>query len=303
VAGAIEFNLANVHRKRDQYSEAVTYLQRAFGHRSYYETDPLCWGLLGGAAFRAGQYSLSAEAYSKGLELDASVKDAQMHFADALLWAGQYRRSAEVIDGAYGSALTDKLSVVNRLALREIAAVLELDHQERRSITDEEIEGIESGRLNPLTLLKTVDALEPGLWMQLEPDPVQWDLTRAALVARLYLDNASVWALAVIRASEAKEAEDVLNQVIDMAINDAGDDFVDALEKGLDPEEKWAAALLGIVHSRALSFSRPTAPFMFLDSTAQEWHETSWTSQRPTRSGPQRSKDTLSEGGRAKPAP
>jgi hypothetical protein len=241
---------------------------------------------LGGAAFRAGQYSLSAEAYSKGLELDASVKDAQMHFADALLWAGEYRRSAEVIDGSYGSVLTDKLSVVNRLVLREIEAVLDLNQQDRRSITDDEIEQVEAEELDPLTLLKTVDALEPGLWMRLEPDPSHWDLNRAALFARLCLNNAAVWALAAIRASEVKESESVLNQVIDIAINDAGDDFVDAIERALEEEGKSAAPLLSMVHSRALSFSRPIAPFMFLDSTAQEWHETSWTSERPTRSDP-----------------
>jgi tetratricopeptide (TPR) repeat protein len=279
-AGAIEFNLANVFRKRDQYQEAVTHLQRAFDHRQIYSEIPGCWDLLGGAAFRAGQYVVSAEAYTRAVQLDASVPRAQAHLADALMYAGRYRKAIEVIDGAYGSSLVDKLSIVNRIALQEVMSVTGLENQERRLITDEEIDSIESNQLEPFDLLKNVDALEPGLWSRLEGDPAHWTMPRAILLARLSLADPEIWAIATILSyADATMGDTVLNKIVDMALNDAGDGFVDALEQFLEGSGPPMADLLELARERALLFSRPRQPFMLLDSAAHFWVETDWTSR------------------------
>lgn len=244
---AIQLNLSHLSAKEGSADQAAYYLREAMGRSSSYTSSAGCWSLLGDLEFRSGNYSASADAYSAALLIDPADTTARAWYTDALMFAGEFALAEEVYRAR---DLTDALSVVNRMALRAIRNHVDLDRQDRHTKPFSGAPGEAAAHL------RKVDALDVAAWVALPPEETGM-LERATLIARRALTVPHAWAVAALGA-KLEGADSELEAIIDLALDNTGDDFIDALEsfEAAVPEEVALAALIDQAEVRQRSRPR-----------------------------------------------
>jgi hypothetical protein len=257
-ASSQRINIASILTRRDEYDAAVAELRAAHSDDPDLLDDPSFARILAASAFRAGMHALSAEMYGRLIAQVAPTPGLLADYADALFSSGKFRKAKEVIDGSQGIPLTDRLSVINRLAAQEIISSLGVEEQDSRELQDEEIASAEADPALALSLLRDVNATQFMLWMRFDDDFRGWSLGRAALLARLNLKAAWIWVVATGLAYDEGGTESrEFAAIVEMGLADAADDYLSMLVEASDnsPRGEGLDDIVEYAHRVALTLS------------------------------------------------
>lgn len=97
-AGVATMNLATYLRSSRSHEEAITRYEQALGLEPRYGRRAHFWFELGGSLFLTSRFDRAATAYARAIELGSGEPKAVALYADALLFAGHYRRALEQFD-------------------------------------------------------------------------------------------------------------------------------------------------------------------------------------------------------------
>jgi tetratricopeptide (TPR) repeat protein len=129
----LHYNIANALRSVDRLRDAVREYRLAAKLDGDYLQRPYYWKEFAGVLFLNGRFALSARLYARSLEL-AEDRHTRFLYADALLFAGQYRSAHEIFEAALSSPveLADAEWVLKLDAIRHIREETALDEQKRK---------------------------------------------------------------------------------------------------------------------------------------------------------------------------
>jgi tetratricopeptide (TPR) repeat protein len=201
-------------------------------YKPQYAKSAVYYQVVGSAAFMAGRYSQAAESYRRSLAIDSADVHIRAWLVDALLFAGKYREAADEIELIARSMDIDSLTVVNEVVVREVMAVTGLREQSRRDITANEIKRVEKEPRLAEEMLRSIDALEPGLWLARSLVSGELSHKQVVLLARLYVREPSLWVEATIRAYfESGITSRLFSSIVSVALDNCSDSYLDLLTK------------------------------------------------------------------------
>ena len=254
-AGRVYYNLAQTLNALGRTGEAVDCLDLAlaydpgYAHRDYFFRER------GGFQWSLDRYAAAADDYQSALHAGADPSEVTPLLADALLHAGRYERALSVLAGwsPTGHDL-DRLAALDILAVGELSRVTGVAEQNRRPATTEEIAAAADDTTMLIELLRSTDALDPRIWIQLIDDSSA--LSRTVLVALVSLNSGLAWAIATATAVEDADAAeaslDTVHHVVDSAVRLTQDDeYTEAIEQVLvDADREFANRVRTVVYER-----------------------------------------------------
>lgn len=233
------FNLAGLHRNRNEHQEAVELFDMARSLEPHYASDPILHRARGGSLWDLGRYDESAAAYRHALGLGYDAHEIRPLLADSLIHAGRYAEAQEVLqEWQPRGKESDRLGLLRQEALREIVDVLGITQQDRSGY---DVRGIEAKyrrakRTKDLTrsnlegLLRESDALHPIPWMHLASmERDERGYGPAMVLAIRWGHRPEVWVAALMQALAHKADDSLIRAIVDQARFESGDDFYDAV--------------------------------------------------------------------------
>lgn len=147
-AGVAAMNLATYLRSRSRHDEAIARYQEAVELDSGYEQRAHYFFELAGSLFLARRFEDSAIAYQRAIELGTDQPDAVALYADALLYAGEYRRAHTELSAYLSTEAAECDDGEYRLKAFAVAYLLERLGIERQPRSTEDALRVKGGK-NP----------------------------------------------------------------------------------------------------------------------------------------------------------
>lgn len=254
-AGRAYYNLAQTLNALGRTAEAVDCLGVALAYDSGYANRDYFFRERGGFQWSLGRYAAAADDYQSALYAGADPSEVTPLLADALLYAGLYERALSVLDSwsPTGHDL-DRLAALDILAVGELIRVTGVVEQNRRPATTEEIAAVDDDTTMLIELLRSTDALDPRIWIQLIGDSPA--LSRTVLLALVCLNSGLAWAIATATAVEhadtVEASLDTVHYIVDSAVRLTWDDeYTEAIEQVLvDVDHEFANRVRTVVYER-----------------------------------------------------
>ncbi len=211
----------------------------------------------GGVRWEVGDHLGAAEDYRRALQLGAEPTELRPLLIDTLLWAGRYSEASDVLaDWSPSGHRLDRLAGLDRLVLAELERITGVAQQERRPTDHAVIEAAGDDIERCTELLRTTDALDDRIWVQLiqnrEPS-----LAQLVVIAMMRQDDVLVWAVSTAAAFLVDdESSLVLSYIVSSAaaLTDT-DAYLAAVEEVADGamDASSAARLRTAVYERIAS--------------------------------------------------
>lgn len=261
--GRLAFNLANLHRQRNDHREALELFEIAASKQRAYLRDPLYFRFIGASHWDLQQYEQSVSAYESALSLGFDPYELLPLLADSLMYAGRYSDARRVLaDWQPKGRESDKLGVLRQVMLRQLVDVLGIDSQDREGYDRAAIAARyetarDDGTLTVDTLkglLQEADALHALPWAHLVMDQEQdADYGTAIAFAVLTFDEPFGWVAALLLSLKDGADGSVIRAVVDQARFHCQERFFDAVWETADHQEPREAATLRDLVSAAYS--------------------------------------------------
>lgn len=196
-AGRVHYNLTKVLGGLGERAALLPEFDAALARDPGYQDREYYFRERGGVRWDAGDYLGAAEDYRQALQLGADPAWLQPLLVDALLWAGRYAEASEVFAGWRPSDHPlDRLALLDGVVVSEVVRTTGLAQQDRRPADPVHIE--EAGEAAELCveLLRSTDALDPRIWINLIQGQTPPALSRLILIALRCQHEVLPWAMA-----------------------------------------------------------------------------------------------------------
>ena len=211
----------------DAYDQALN-LDGTYSTRPYFHREKA------GALFHLGRYQDAAESYRVVVD-DERVPDGRFLLVDALMHAGKYREALDAVrdnhnnDGPYAGRLA-----LHDVALERVIQFTGVAEQERQSIENLSLDGVEVSAADLAGLLADHDALDPRLWVivaVMEEEPLEKSFASAAVAAIVTLHVVELWLGVCQIGLETNQSKILIDACIDSAFRFCADDIPRALDE------------------------------------------------------------------------
>lgn len=186
-----------------------------------------------GLMWESNEYSQAVEEYRVSLELGEPAADIEPLLADALLHAGRYQESRELLQTAQASTPNLKaLSSIDRSISSAIVTKLGIEEQERRVPTQAESETLANldSPDKARDVLTSVDALLPTPWITLGKDDDESAFIGCLVSAISYPQYAIWWASATLMGIAYSMPVDSISGVVSSGTFWCGDDYLEQVK-------------------------------------------------------------------------
>lgn len=217
-AGRTHYNISQVLGSIGERETMLPELDAALVHDPGYKEREYFFRERGGVRWDVGDHLGAADDYRRALELGADPGELRPLLTDTLMWAGHYSEASDVLASwtPTGHRL-DRLAGLDGIALTEIKRLTGLAEQERRPVDQSVIEAVGTDVNRCTELLRTTDALDARLWLQLIQDR-EPSLPQLIVIASMCQHNALAWAMSTVVAFLEDEHSPVLAYVVSSGI-------------------------------------------------------------------------------------
>lgn len=257
------YNLGHLHKARRDHEGALELLRKAAEHDPRYATDPGYLRDLGATEWELEEYMGSAAHYQEALNRGYDPHELRPLLADSLMYAGHYKAARDALEEwvPVGEP-SDKAGLIRQVMLAHIAAVVDLNEQDR-GFEPEELKSAwealqaegggwespraegEIARRGVVELLRDYDALHPRLWLAMaDPEDAEASFPALLIAAMMLEREPDVWLFALLFALAAEVDEAVIRAIMNQARFLCGDAFYDAVWDAAEAQEDENAELL-----------------------------------------------------------
>ena len=264
-AGRVHYNIATVLGGLGERAALLPELDAALALDPGYRDRDYFFSERGGIRWEIGDHLGAAEDYRRALQLGADPAGLKPLLIDALMWAGRYSEASEVLAGWVPSGhRLDRLALLDGVVLSEVARTVGLARQDRRPADPALVEEAGEAIGQCVELLRSTDALDPRIWLNLALRQMPPLLSRWVLIASVRQHDVLAWAMATAVALMTEgEGVDLFPHIVGSAVDLTDvDACLDAVDEVADQvlDASAASRSRAAVHERVASLPDRQVP-------------------------------------------